>query len=183
VQTILETSRRSTTEYAVLGLLTNGPCSGYELQASARKGVGYVWTATKSQVYSVLPRLVEDRLVTSRLVRQERLPDKQVYRITPLGRRALREWLEEPIDDLASPRSPFLLKVFFGGEMRPSALVAHIEATRQFAERTLAEYRAIERRIAGRPGDYYGYLTLRWGLSRAEAALAWADAMLEELHK
>jgi PadR family transcriptional regulator AphA len=177
------TSRRSTTEYAVLGLLTKGESSGYDLQLSARKGVGHVWTAAKSQVYSVLPRLVKDGLVTSRLVRQERLPDKQVYRITRQGRRALKDWLEEPVDDLASARSPFLLKIFFGAAMSRAALVAHVETMRAYADEVLAEYRAIEDRIARRPEDYYGCLTLRWGLARAQAALEWAEEVLAELEE
>jgi hypothetical protein len=52
---------------------------------------------------------------------------------------------------------------------------------RAHADRALADYRAIESRIADRPQDYYGYLTLRWGLRRSEAALEWAEAVLAEL--
>ena len=167
----------------MLGLLTEGDCSGYELQAAARRGVGYVWTAAKSQVYTVLPRLVEGGYATSRHVAQKRLPDKQVYRITARGRRALRSWLEEPVEDFDGPRSPFLLKVFFGGEMSAGALVRQIEGLRAHMSATHSEYRAIEERIAADPDDYYGYLTLRWGLARSQAAIAWADEVLAELRE
>src|SRR5207248_3704919 len=54
----------STTEFAVLGLLSFGPRSGYELKKAAEAGVGYVWTAAKSHVYGVLPRLVEGGFAT-----------------------------------------------------------------------------------------------------------------------
>jgi len=179
--TSANTTRLSTTEYAVLGMLSASECSGYELQQIARAGIGYVWTAAKSQVYSVLPRLVRDGHATSRLVRQERNPDKQVYRITAKGRRALREWLEEPVEDADSARSPFLLKVFLGGLMSRDALVGHIERRREQAEAELAEYLAIEREIAGVERNYYGYLTLRWGLAQCEAWIRWTDNVLEEL--
>ena len=156
--------------------------SGYELQLAARRGVGYVWTAAKSQVYTVLPRLAAGGYATSRRVAQERLPDKHVYRITAKGRRALREWLEEPVDD-PSTRSPFLLKVFLGGLMDREALVAHVERRRAQAEAELAEYRAIEEDIAEDPRSYYGYLTLRWGLAQARAWIRWADEVLRELEE
>jgi DNA-binding PadR family transcriptional regulator len=171
----------STTEYAVLGLLIRKERSGYELQQRAAAGVGYVWTAAKSQVYTVLPRLVEGGHATARLIHQPRLPDKQVYKITPRGRDTLRSWLEEPIEDYLSPRSPFLLKVFLGGLMHPEALSAHVERLRTRMTAYLAELEAIEERIADDPDDYYGYLTLRWGLVRARASLAWADEVLDEL--
>lgn len=174
-------TRLSTTEYAALGLLTVGEASGYELQQAARRGIGYVWTAAKSQIYSVLPRLVEGGHATSRLVRQERLPDKQVYRITPKGRDELHRWLEEPVEKADSSRSPFLLKVFLGGLMSREALVAHVERRREQAAAELAEYRAIEAEIAGKERSYYGYLTLRWGLAQAEAWIGWADEILPEL--
>ena len=35
---------------------------------------------------------------TAKHVRQERLPDKQVYRITKRGEDAFLAWLEEPVD-------------------------------------------------------------------------------------
>jgi DNA-binding PadR family transcriptional regulator len=183
VRTIKKSARLSTTEYAVLGLLTHGERSGYELQRRAAAGVGYVWTGAKTQVYTVLPRLVDGGFSTARVVRQERLPDKQVYRITAKGRRELVSWLEEPMDDYLGPRSPFLLKVFLGRLMRPDALVAHVAGMRSYLAGLLEELEEIEREIADDPDDYYGYLTLRWGLIRGRASLAWADEVLAELEE
>jgi DNA-binding PadR family transcriptional regulator len=170
----------STTEFAVLGLLSFGPCSGYELKKAAEAGVGYVWTAAKSHVYAVLPRLVEGGFATTRRVTQARRPDKQVYRITPKGQRAFRDWLEAPIEERGS-RSPFLLKVFFGDLMSREALVGHVQRKRAEAVRELEEYREIERRIQDDPRSYYGYVTLRWGLAQTRAFIRWADEILREL--
>ena len=175
------TTRLSTTEYAVLGLLTDGARSGYDLMKKAQQSVGYVWTPAKSQIYAVLPRLVEGGWAARRDVAQQQRPDKQVYRITGKGRRALVDWLEEPVERDDGGRDPFQLKVFFGRLMRREALVAHIERRRAHAEADLAEYREIERRIAGRAEEYHGYLTLRWGLTRARAQIRWAKEALREL--
>lgn len=171
----------STTELSVLGLLSSGERSGYDLQKQAERGVGYVWTAAKSHIYSVLPRLVAGGYATVRHVEQGRRPDKHVYRITKHGREAFRAWLEEPVDDRPGSRSTFLLKVFFGSEMSREALIAHIAGKRDDAARELAEYREIEERIRHEKSSYFGYITLRWGIAQAEAWIDWADEILEEL--
>ena len=167
------------TEAAVLGMLArHGESSGYDLNRCAEHGVGYVWAPAKSRIYAVLPRLVAHGYATRRAVTQELRPDKQLYRITEAGERALRTWLET-IDP--GNNDLFLLRVFFGDLMPAEALVAHVEEQRHEQERLLEEYREIESRIAGSQADYHGYLTLRVGLARAEATLAWAGEVLTEL--
>jgi PadR family transcriptional regulator AphA len=171
----------STTEFAVLGMLSFGERSGYELKKVAEAGVGYVWTAAKSHVYAVLPNLVRGGYATSRRVTQARRPNKQLYRITKKGREAFLEWLEEPVAEPVTARSPFLLKLFFGDQMSKEALVGHVERRREAAAAELAEYREIEKRIKGRKENYFGYVTLRWGLAQARAWMRWADEVLREL--
>jgi DNA-binding PadR family transcriptional regulator len=170
----------STTEFAVLGLLGSGERSGYDLKKAVEAGVGYVWTAAKSQVYAVLPRLVDGGYATAKHVRQERLPDKQLYRVTKRGEEAFLAWLEEPVD-YRSSRSPLLLKVFFGGRMSREALVLHVRRKRDAAVEELREYREIEKRIKGIERDYFGYATLRWGIAEMRAWIRWADGFLQEL--
>ncbi|HET7554618.1 MAG TPA: helix-turn-helix transcriptional regulator [Gaiellaceae bacterium] len=171
----------STTEFSILGLLLSGERSGYDLKKAADAGVGYVWTPARSHVYAVLPRLVEGGYATVRTVAQERRPDKQVYRITTVGKEAFVRWLEEPIDERPGSTDLFLLKVFFGGRMRREALVAHIERRRAYAVEKLAEFRELEQEIRDDETAYHGYLTLRWGLAAGEAWIRWADEILREL--
>lgn len=174
----------STTELSVLGLLSAfGERSGYDLKKHAEAGVGYVWTAAKSQIYAVLPRLVEGGYATSRRVEQDSRPDKQVYRITDKGEELFRVWLEEPVEERPDARSTFLLKIFFGGHMSRQALIAHLERKREWAVSHLAEYREIEERIRDEESSYFGYVTLRWGMAHAEAWIRWADEILLELEE
>jgi PadR family transcriptional regulator AphA len=161
------------TECAVLGLLSKGDRSGYDLGKKAGQSVGYVWAPARSQIYAVLPRLVQGGLARSRKVPQATRPDKVVYRITRKGREALRSWLEESEDSDAT----FLLRVFFGDQMSHEALVGLIERRRARARATFAEFKEIERRGP----DYYPSLTLRWGFAHQRALIRWADEMLREL--
>jgi DNA-binding PadR family transcriptional regulator len=171
----------STTELAVLGLLTYGEHSGYEIKKAAEASVGYLWSPAKSHIYTVLPRLVAGGFATARRVAQQRRPDKQVYRITKKGREAFRGWLEEPVAERPGAESTFLLKLFFGTQMRKQTVVAHLARKRELAEEELVEYREIEQRIRGDDESYFGYATLRWGIAQAEAWIRWADEILREL--
>jgi DNA-binding PadR family transcriptional regulator len=173
VETKARAATLTATECAVLGLLTKGPRSGYDLAKKADESVGHVWSPARSQIYAVLPRLVRAGLATSRRVAQSGRPDKQVYRITTKGRDAVQEWLEssEDRDDT------FLLRVFFGDLMSKQALTNLIERRRRLARERLAEYREIERRGP----DAHPYLTLRWGFAYERARIRWADEVLREL--
>src|SRR6476620_11691741 len=100
----------SVPEYAVLGLLTLGERSGYELDKLARGSIGYFWRPAKSKIYAILPRLVERGLAASEAVAQTTRPDKRLYRLTPSGEHALREWLESREVPVGVSRDGLLLK-------------------------------------------------------------------------
>ena len=118
----------TTTEAAVLSLLAiEGENSGYDLLKYVQKAIGYVWAPARSQLYSLLPRLVKDGYARSRSVSQSERPDKTLYKITREGRRALDGWLEhvDPND-----RAAFQLRLFVGALTDDDVLVRHVEAFR-----------------------------------------------------
>jgi len=168
----------TTTEGVVLGLLAEGDRSGYDLLKRAERSVAHMWAPAKSQLYAVLPRLVEAGLAGRRTVRQTGRPDKQVYRLTRAGRAAVGQWLET-----APPKSwdELLLKVFFAKLVSREALLRQLEEQREVQLAQLDEYRAIERNIARNPSRRYGYLTLRFGLALIPARLEWLDEAIREL--
>jgi DNA-binding PadR family transcriptional regulator len=171
----------SDTEFAVLGLLTHGERSGYELDKLARRSIGYFWRPAKSKIYAILPRLVERGLANSKPVAQERRPDKQLYSITPAGEEALRGWLDAPETDLLESRK-LLLKLFFGDRAEREALRAQVAERQRVAETKLAELEDIERRI-DREADFFPYLTLLHGLDVTRATIAWTGRVLELLDR
>jgi DNA-binding PadR family transcriptional regulator len=173
-----KTSGISTTEAAILGLLRLGERSGYDLSKMVRGSVGYFWAPAQSQIYAVLPRLVDSRLAVRRGVRQERRPDKQVYRITRAGEAALDAWLAEPELEAAAAKNPFLLKLFLGEFMDRDAVVAHIRRGREDAVRVLEQLERIEPDTQAHPYDGF---VLEYGLERTRAVVLWADRVLREL--
>jgi DNA-binding PadR family transcriptional regulator len=179
VRTITETL--TTTECAVLGLLTRRAMSGYDLKKAIETSVGYFWGPAKSQIYAVLPRLVEAGYATSRKVAQSQRPDKQVYRITARGREAFKEWIDEPPSPPQPNRNPLLLKLYFGDLSSPERLAEHVRERRLAAEQLKAELTAFDAGPHDPQLDFYANLTRRYGHAYADAIIRWADETEREL--
>jgi PadR family transcriptional regulator AphA len=172
----------SDTEYAVLGLLTFGERSGYELDKLAQRSINYFWRPAKSKIYAILPRLVERGLAASSIVVQESRPDKRLYRLTRTGTKALRAWLDSDAPIAGVARDGLLLKLFFGAHADPTSLRSQVAERSRRAEKQLAELEDIERTI-DRDRDFFPYLTLLHGLEDARSTLAWCDRALAELDR
>jgi DNA-binding PadR family transcriptional regulator len=168
----------TTTEAAVLALLAmEGENSGYDLMKKVSAAIGYVWAPAKSQLYTVLPRLVQHGYASRRTVRQETRPDKQLYRITERGRSVLDAWLRDEPDSLET----FHLKLFVGGLIPRDVLIGHVQWFRGEIESRLAEYVRIEPTNTRRGHDYFHYFSLRMAIERSEHYLRWTDWVLREL--
>jgi DNA-binding PadR family transcriptional regulator len=167
-----QTIQLTTTEGVVLGLLSEGERSGYDLLKRAEGSVAHMWAPAKSQLYAVLPRLVEAGLASRRTVRQTARPDKQLYRPTRAGRTAVRAWLEH-----APPKSwdELLLKVFFAELCSREALLRQLDDYAEVQRAFLVEYEAIT------PATRYGALTLEYGLALMPARLRWLEKAQREL--
>jgi DNA-binding PadR family transcriptional regulator len=168
-------------EYAVLGLLGFGEKSGYELFRFAERSVGFIWTPAKSQIYKVLPRLADKGLARVRRVAQSKLPDRQLYRLTPAGRQVLRAWLARV--DEAEPGEVMLLKIFFGGQVSGAVVARQVAAYREAGSRLLGDYRKLEVRLARTEANRLPLRVLALGVARAEADVAWAESLLRDLDR
>ena len=169
------------TEAAILGLLGKGEQSGYDIKRGVARSVGYFWAPARSQIYAVLPRLVEQGLATRRDVRQTGRPDKQLYRITNHGLETLRDWLESQPLEPEPDRNLLLLKVFFGEHADPAAILEQVRERRRAAEQLRRELDELEPPGAGTGEDRFPALTRRYGYEHAEAVIRWADWVEQEL--
>jgi DNA-binding PadR family transcriptional regulator len=173
------TSTLTTTEAAILGLVAEGELSGYDLQRRVERSVGYVWKPARSQIYAVLPRLVKRGLAVSRRVRQDTRPDKHLYRITPEGLVALREWLElAPLEPEAE--RILLIKLFFAAHGDPDVMRGFVREFRARAELLARDLAEIEANV-DRDGDRFHAMTRAYGSAVTAAVIAWAHSVEEEL--
>jgi len=63
---------------ALLGLLSYGPMTGYDLKKLLDYPMGFFWLAQMSQIYRELNKLEEKGLVKSEIKPQEKRPDRKV---------------------------------------------------------------------------------------------------------
>ncbi len=178
--------RDSTTKYAVLGLLTMGPRSGYDLKKLIEGSVAHFWSESYGQLYPILARLAAAGLVRRRTERQRARPDRHVYALTPAGRRELEGWLAAPVRTEGF-RSELLLKLFLGRAAGLETTRGHVERYRQRQRELAQTYDAIRARLRADHGRHpelpYWLLTLSYGRHRAQALSRWCDETLRTLDR
>jgi DNA-binding PadR family transcriptional regulator len=179
-------ARVNTSTYAILGVLSLGPHSGYDVKKLVERSIAHFWSESFGQIYPVLQRLEREGLAARRSERQKGKPDRQVYSITPRGSAALADWLGQPIRR-ETYRSELLLKLFLGGRLSPEDNIRHVQQFRAEQGQLLLAYADIERRLrhehARHPDLPYWLMTLRYGRCRATALAGWADETLRALSR
>jgi PadR family transcriptional regulator AphA len=169
------------TEFAILGLLADGPRSGYDIKQEVRVTLSHFWNESVGHIYPMLRRLHGKGLVSRVTESSPGKPDRHVYSITEEGLAELRQWLAEPIEP-APPRLEILLKIWFGSHTAPDVLIDHVVNYRRARERGLAMLErasASPESVADR--NPYVRLTLAAGIHAARAAVAWSDEALATL--
>jgi PadR family transcriptional regulator AphA len=155
----------SLTEYAVLGLLAEGPTHGFAISKSLQAGtdVGRVITVRRPLVYRALDRLVDAGLAEPMHTEPGAAgPDRFIHRISRGGRRRLHAWMDKPVAHVRDMRIEFQLKLALLQRLGRSPLEL-VAAQRETLDPTLA---ALDLPASG-PVDH---LELWRGYSAAAAA-------------
>lgn len=167
----------STTAYAILGLLSVGTWTTYELAKQVQRSLNWMWPRAERKLYDEPKNLVADGLAAAGRHFTGQRP-RTVYEITDAGREALRRWLDEP----SAPRtSEFeaMLKVFFADAGSLEQLAARLEEVESTtAERLRALTGMAENALAGTTGfperQHIGALSIRSQFVQETALLEWA---------
>jgi DNA-binding PadR family transcriptional regulator len=178
--------REVKSRYAILGMLSIAPMSGYDIKKEVETSISNFWTESYGQIYPVLKNLIAERLVTKTVEREAGKPDRHVYSLTARGRKELRRWLRQGFAPKVQ-RDEFLLKLFFGEEITPKANITHVEQFRQLQRGLLQKYGAVEKEIRREYADNsnapYWLMTVRYGQHVSRALLQWCDKTLAELNR
>lgn len=160
------------TRYAILGMLLDGPCSGYEIKSLMERSTAYFWRESDSTIYPMLKFLAKEGKALSKIVYVGK-KKKEVFSITKLGREEFKAWFENPTGS-EIPRNEFLLKLFF--------VVDQMEVNRLFQERLEKieklhdEYKKIEERLQGltdSPRKSTRLIALKYGIDQLEMEIQW----------
>jgi len=175
-------------KHALLGFLNYGGMSGYELKQCFDQSIRHFWNANLSQIYPTLGQMEKEGLLTLKVKYQEDRPNRKVYYITEAGRKELRRWLCEPVE-LPLTRHPFLIKVFFGGNLEKEEILAQLRHDLVLRQEQLDAYQKRVREVLEqyikatgmeREGLFWG-LTLEAGIKFEEAWIQWCEEAINKI--
>lgn len=177
--------------HAILAALLDGEASGYDLAKGFDASIANFWMATPQQLYRELDRMAAEGLIDTRVVQQERRPNKRLHAITPAGRSALHRFAEEPPRPTAI-RDEMLVKVqAMQDQDAPAVRNAVVQKLDQSKAKLAGYERLRERLLDGRSEQAYlneaervgPYLTLLRGISLEQENIRWADFALSVIDR
>ena len=174
---------RTTTAEALLGILSMGPMTGYEIKQRIEQTIGNFWSESFGQIYPALLKLTKAGLISAE---ETGKAGRKVYSLTEDGRVRLQEWLT--VMPVSQPRrNERLLKLFFGANGNLEDTREQVLATREKYFQDLVRFQAMEPEIrsrrAGNPGLPFWMMALRYGEAEARAVVEWADETLREINR
>jgi PadR family transcriptional regulator, regulatory protein AphA len=166
------------TRYAILGMLLDGPSTGYEIKSMMGRSTAYFWRESDSTIYPMLKVLAREGKAQSEIVYVGK-KKKEVFSLTETGRAEFKAWLESPTGT-ETPRNEFLLKLFFviDREGMDRLFQERLEKT----EKTYEEYKKIKERLESLPDIPIKAIRLkmlRYGISHLALEIKWLRENLE----
>ena len=126
---------------AVLGMLTLGARTGYDIQKAADVSLRFFWAVSPAQVYGALHRLEAAGLVVG-TDDDQGARRRRSYAVTAAGRGALAAWLTEPDSSALELRDQTLLRLFFAAAITPRQARQVLSDARRRAEAMVADFDA-----------------------------------------
>jgi len=167
------------TRHFILGLLSQQPMSGYDIKRFLESLSWLIDSPSFGTLYPALHALLDDGMVTVRVVPGEGKPPRKIYSSTEAGRLALREWMDQPVNADTSLKT-FVMRLTLAGCLPSRNLTAYLEQRRA---QVAANHSALEQsaELMDEDLDVGERLTLGYALCLATAELNWLDRTLARL--
>ena len=125
--------------HGLLGLLAEGPASGYDLARRFTEVLGSIWPAQHPKIYAELGKPAAEGLVE---VESEGPRRRKAYRITDAGVAEVKRWLTEVDVDHTMRLQPLLRSLFFW-LMDTGDLQRHLQAEARYYRDLADQYRVL----------------------------------------
>jgi DNA-binding PadR family transcriptional regulator len=158
-------------EPALLGFLLDGPMHGYDLYKQVNSQLGLTWHIGMSQMYAVVKSFSTRGWIRTKFQSQELRPSKKMLEITPAGRAAFEDWLNQPARGLREFRVDFFLRLYFARTQGPSAASSLVN--RQIAAAQTELDNLNTRRVAARAESELFQLTREFRITQMKMILKW----------
>lgn len=102
--------------YAILGLLSYKPLTGYDLKKIMQDSPFMYWSGNNNQIYKALLELHNEGYVTNEIFHQDGSPSKKVYTITDAGLAKLKRWTLS-LPEAPEARNTFLVQLAWTAQL------------------------------------------------------------------
>jgi DNA-binding PadR family transcriptional regulator len=121
----------------ILGLLSEGPLTGYQMKQLIDIRFRFFWNESYGQLYPTLKDLKGRGLIEEmETTTQSAARAQKAYRICEAGVEALWLWLKQPVEK-ETVRLEILLKMYFSNMTDPEIMAAHIKTFQASHQRDL----------------------------------------------
>ncbi|AOZ92603.1 PadR family transcriptional regulator [Paenibacillus crassostreae] len=168
-------------EYVILGMLIEGPMSGYDLKKTIDSTVGFFYKVSFGSLYPALKRLAAKEWVT--VTEMEDSKNKKLYTLLPVGKEAFLIWLAGPLE---LSRNDHLSKIFFFDYLDEETRQRRLTEYQSKLEGQITQITAVQQIVSGElqnmpnPENYhYRVSVLTYGLEFYNMEKRWVQAIQE----
>ncbi len=173
-------SKPTTLDYAILGLLKDGPLSGYRIRKIFETSAMGNYSSSPGTIYPALKRLERLALVSKENNEENK---KSQFSLTAAGKQALIDWMRQDIstEDVSKKLSELMLRFAFQGGYLNG------EDQLRFLEQMISQLKLV---ISGMEAFYdkraetmpiHGRLAFESGIQTYQCQLDWAKNALKEI--
>jgi DNA-binding PadR family transcriptional regulator len=181
----MSTSSSSPLEYALLGLLRQHAQSGYDLRKTFATTPMRHFSDSPGSIYPALRRM-KGRRWLSASAEDGSGRKRREFAITDIGKRALLNWLRQPVtrEDVIWRLEQLMLRFAFldGNVERPVTLRFLEELERELAA-YVRELREHDKAFGPEMRSSTGYLAFKGGIESYHARLLWARQVLKQFEE
>jgi DNA-binding PadR family transcriptional regulator len=161
-------------EMALLGLLYGAPGHGYDLHRKVISDLGQVWHLSQSQAYSILKRLEKQGDILVEEIPQEKLPSRQLLRMTNQGCQRFLAWLSAPSGgSTRAIRMEFVTRLYFLQLYLPEKLGEAFDRQKTEAKSHLQRLEKVRAELP--EAEIYNRISLDLRLKQLRSVLEWLD--------
>lgn len=175
---------KNKSKYALLGLLSIRPMTGYDMKKFINEGLRFFWTESFGNIYPTLKKLEKENLAEKTIEQRLGKSDRIIYKITKTGLDELQKWLMEATE-VAIVRDEHLLKLFFSKELTVEEIIKQVNYIKQKINLDLKVLRemeiSFEKKSNKSKQDLLFYIILRKGIIINNASVAWCEESIKNL--
>ena len=163
----------------ILGLLAQQAMSGYDIKRVLKELGWLVGTPSFGSLYPALHTLLDNGLVTVKVVSRQDKPSRKIYTITQAGQQALQEWASQPIGSNLSLKS-FIMRLILADSFTKEELRTQLCQRR---DQVMAHHTALEKAsgLLDETSSFGQRLASDYSLALADAELSWIEGTLNHL--